>query len=77
MPERERKQRAGTREEGRGDRRGRRAPLKQGEALKEELHHSLDEIDSVLESNAEEFVKIICAERGSMTLMSAFFGLHV
>ncbi|HEX9467594.1 MAG TPA: ubiquitin-like protein Pup, partial [Acidimicrobiia bacterium] len=33
------------------------APTKQGEDLKEELDDLLDEIDSVLESNAEEFVK--------------------
>ena len=33
------------------------APAKQGEALKEELDDLLDEIDSVLESNAEEFVR--------------------
>jgi len=30
------------------------APAKQGEALKEELDDLLDEIDTVLESNAEE-----------------------
>jgi ubiquitin-like protein Pup len=33
------------------------APAKQGEALKEELDELLDEIDSVLETNAEEFVR--------------------
>lgn len=33
------------------------APAKQGEALKEELDDLLDEIDSVLENNAEEFVR--------------------
>lgn len=33
------------------------APAKQGEALKEELDDLLEEIDSVLESNAEEFVR--------------------
>lgn len=33
------------------------APAKQGEALKEELDDLLDEIDSVLEVNAEEFVR--------------------
>ncbi len=33
------------------------APARQGEALKEELDDLLDEIDSVLESNAEEFVR--------------------
>jgi prokaryotic ubiquitin-like protein Pup len=33
------------------------APAKQGEKLKEELDDLLDEIDEVLESNAEEFVR--------------------
>jgi ubiquitin-like protein Pup len=33
------------------------APAKQGEKIKEELDDLLDEIDSVLESNAEEFVR--------------------
>ena len=33
------------------------APTKQGERIKEELDDLLDEIDSVLEDNAEEFVK--------------------
>jgi ubiquitin-like protein Pup len=33
------------------------APARQGEALKEELDDLLDEIDSVLEANAEEFVR--------------------
>ena len=33
------------------------APAKQGERIKEELDDLLDEIDSVLEDNAEEFVK--------------------
>ena len=33
------------------------APTKQGEALKEEMDDLLDEIDSVLEENAEEFVR--------------------
>jgi prokaryotic ubiquitin-like protein Pup len=33
------------------------APAKQGEKLKEELDDLLDEIDSVLEDNAEEFVR--------------------
>ena len=32
-------------------------PARQGEALKEELDDLLDEIDSVLEANAEEFVR--------------------
>lgn len=33
------------------------APTKQGERIKEELDDLLDEIDAVLEDNAEEFVK--------------------
>jgi ubiquitin-like protein Pup len=33
------------------------APAKQGEKIKEELDDLLDEIDSVLEENAEEFVR--------------------
>lgn len=33
------------------------APSKAGEEIKEELDDLLDEIDDVLESNAEEFVK--------------------
>ena len=33
------------------------APARQGEALKEELDDLLGEIDSVLEANAEEFVR--------------------
>ena len=56
MPERERKQRSAPKERVEEtvevD-----APAKQGEALKEELDDLLDEIDSVLETNAEEFVK--------------------
>ncbi|HET7653536.1 MAG TPA: ubiquitin-like protein Pup [Acidimicrobiales bacterium] len=33
------------------------APAKQGEAIKAELDELLDEIDEVLETNAEDFVR--------------------
>ena len=56
MPERERKQRSAPKERVE-ETAVVEAPAKQGEALKEELDDLLDEIDSVLESNAEEFVK--------------------
>jgi prokaryotic ubiquitin-like protein Pup len=56
MPERERKQRPAAKE--RVDEEVEDlAPPKQGEELKEELDDLLDEIDSVLEENAEDFVK--------------------
>ena len=56
MPERERKQRPAPKE--RVDEEVEDlAPSKQGEELKEELDDLLDEIDSVLEDNAEEFVR--------------------
>jgi prokaryotic ubiquitin-like protein Pup len=56
MPERERKQRPAPKE--RVDEEAEDlAPSKQGEELKEELDDLLDEIDSVLEENAEDFVK--------------------
>jgi prokaryotic ubiquitin-like protein Pup len=56
MPERERKQKPApkAREETVDEV---AAPAKQGEKIKEELDDLLDEIDSVLESNAEEFVR--------------------
>jgi prokaryotic ubiquitin-like protein Pup len=56
MPERERKQRPAPKE--RVDEEVEDlAPTKQGEELKEELDDLLDEIDNVLEENAEDFVK--------------------
>ena len=56
MPERERKQRPAPKE--RVDEEVEDlAPSKQGEELKEELDDLLDEIDSVLEENAEDFDK--------------------
>jgi prokaryotic ubiquitin-like protein Pup len=56
MPERERKQRPAPKERVEEDVEV-AAPAKQGEKLKEELDDLLDEIDSVLEDNAEEFVR--------------------
>jgi prokaryotic ubiquitin-like protein Pup len=56
MPERERKQRPAPKERVDEDVED-LAPPKQGEELKEELDDLLDEIDSVLEENAEDFVK--------------------
>lgn len=56
MPERERKQRPAPKERVDDDVED-LAPSKQGEELKEELDDLLDEIDSVLEENAEDFVK--------------------
>jgi ubiquitin-like protein Pup len=56
MPERERKQKPAPKERVQEavevD-----APARQGEKIKEELDDLLDEIDTVLEENAEEFVK--------------------
>lgn len=56
MPERERKQRPAPKERAEEEVDD-LAPTKQGEELKEELDDLLDEIDSVLEENAEDFVK--------------------
>jgi len=63
MAERERKQRPAPKErvteEAEVD-----APAKQGEKLKEELDDLLDEIDTVLEDNAEDFVKAYVQKGG-------------
>lgn len=40
------------------------APAKQGEKLKAELDELLDEIDEVLEDNAEEFVRAYVQKGG-------------
>ena len=57
MPEREQKKKAAPKERVDETDEVEAAPAKQGEALKEELDDLLDEIDSVLEANAEEFVR--------------------
>ena len=56
MAERTQKQKHGT-EPHRGDRRGGAGHGRAGEKLKAELDDLLDEIDEVLETNAEDFVK--------------------
>jgi ubiquitin-like protein Pup len=56
MAERERKQRQAPKERVEEDV-DVAAPAKQGEKIKEELDDLLDEIDSVLEENAEDFVR--------------------
>jgi ubiquitin-like protein Pup len=56
MPEREQKRKAAPKAR-ETEQEEVEAPAKQGEALKEELDDLLDEIDSVLEANAEEFVR--------------------
>jgi len=57
MPEREQKKRTAPKERATETEEVEAAPPKQAEALKEELDDLLDEIDSVLESNAEDFVR--------------------
>lgn len=56
MPERERKQKPAPKERV-AEEAEVAAPAKQGEELKEQLDDLLDEIDSVLEENAEDFVR--------------------
>lgn len=56
MPERERKQKPAPKER-EAEAADVSAPPKQGEKIKEEIDDLLDEIDSVLEENAEEFVR--------------------
>ncbi len=57
MPEREQKRKKATPEAKADEAVEVAAPTKQGEQLKEEMDDLLDEIDSVLEENAEEFVR--------------------
>jgi ubiquitin-like protein Pup len=56
MPEREQKKKPAPKEREDVEAEA-EAPARQGEALKEELDDLLDEIDSVLEANADEFVR--------------------
>ncbi len=56
MPERERKQKPAPREREQ-EVADVAAPTEKGEKLKEDIDDLLDEIDSVLEDNAEEFVR--------------------
>ena len=57
MPEREQKKRTAPKERATETEEVDAAPSEKAEALKEELDDLLDEIDSVLESNAEDFVR--------------------
>ena len=57
MPERQQKRRTAPEKRTPETEEVEAAPTKQAEALKEELDDLLDEIDSVLESNAEDFVR--------------------
>jgi ubiquitin-like protein Pup len=57
MPEQQRKQRPAPKERVEEATEVRTSPSEHGEKLKGELDDLLDEIDEVLEDNAEEFVK--------------------
>ena len=57
MPERERKQKPAPKEREEEALEEIPATSERGETLKEDIDDLLDEIDSVLEANAEEFVK--------------------
>jgi ubiquitin-like protein Pup len=57
MPERERKQKPARKEREEIVEEEVAAPSERGEKLKEDIDDLLDEIDSVLEDNAEEFVR--------------------
>ena len=57
MPERERKQKPARKEREEIVEEEVAAPTERGEKLKEDIDDLLDEIDSVLEDNAEEFVR--------------------
>jgi len=56
VPEQERKQ-TDKRDQAKGDEVDQADATTKGEKLKEEMDDILDEIDSVLEENAEEFIK--------------------
>ena len=57
MPEREQKKRQPAQRERENVEEAAPAPSKQGEKIKAELDELLDEIDEVLEENAEDFVR--------------------
>lgn len=57
MPEREQKRRTPSTRETEVVEEAAPAPARQGEKIKAELDDLLDEIDEVLEDNAEEFVR--------------------
>ena len=57
MPEREQKKRQPAQREQEAVEESAPAPSKQGEKIKADLDELLDEIDEVLEENAEDFVR--------------------